>query len=579
MRFSGLLWGAVGLVALFTASRLPDLGGWDDSFYVGQLTSAVRDRDLLLQDDLLSFPRPFPERLRSITTITDSGAIQNTFSVGFAVLHGSYAWPYVARSEERTGQGLRRLLALGSLGFLVLTVLAIVRLCEEWGFEPGPARLATVLAMVGGPLALYGTRLVLNSHLPSAFLATFVLLGLRRLALTGSRPAWVATGLVTGLLVINRWQDLVLLAAGLPLAVAWAARREGVRRPTRGEVALGAVCFTGVVMLQALAWRAQFSSWLLVPQGEGYVSWTAPHLVPFLLSTWNGVLPWAPGLALGLALAPFLRPRSEAPGARALRSGLLLVLLLALYVSATPRDWWGGDSYGPRRLASLTPVAAIGLAGLLERLRPSVRPWLVLPFCAWGVITSSAFLSHYDDLSVLLRGVPGPFNPRPTSAYEGLHWVDPWGPLYTLKPGFTFTNAPGNVDRLWGLAACAVVVGLATWGWRLAVRSSRLRRVLLAGAVAWVFVCGAWLALAVRPNGERNTWWRAVVRDEPRPSPAPPLPPGAVDAANLLGAVRAFRAGDEAAFRSSWDALRRRGAFGLSEVELRQSAGGAEARP
>ena len=78
MRFSGLLWGAAGIVALFTASRLPGLGGWDDTFYVGQLTSAVRDKDLLLQDDLLSFPRPVPERLRAVTTITDSGAIQNT---------------------------------------------------------------------------------------------------------------------------------------------------------------------------------------------------------------------------------------------------------------------------------------------------------------------------------------------------------------------------------------------------------------------------------------------------------------------------------------------------------------------
>ena len=331
--------------------------------------------------------------------------------------------------------------------------------------------------------------------------------------------------------------------------------------------------------LQALAWRAQFSSWLLVPQGEGYVSWTAPHLGPFLLSTWNGVLPWAPGLALGLALAPFLRPHSEAPGARALRSGLLLALLLALYVSATPRDWWGGASYGPRRLATLMPVAAIGLAGLLERLRPSVRPWLALPFFAWGVITSSAFLLHYDDLSVLLRGVPGPFNPRPAAVYEGLHWVDRWGPVYTLKPGFTFTDAPGNVDRLWGLAACTVVVGLATGAWRLAMRSSRLRRTLLAGAAAWVVVCGAWLAFAVRPNGERNAWWRAVVRDEPRPSPAPPLPPGAVDAANFLGAVRALRAHDEIAFRSSWEALRPRGAFGLAEDELRRNAERAGTSP
>jgi hypothetical protein len=141
-----------------------------------------------------------------------------------------------------------------------------------------------------------------------------------------------------------------------------------------------------------------------------------------------------------------------------------------------------------------------------------------------------------------------------------------------LKPGFTFTDAPGNVDRLWGLAACAVVFGLATWAWRLVVRSSGLRLVLLAGAVAWVVVCGMWLAFAVHPNGERNAWWRAVVLDEPRPSPAPALPPGAVAAQDLVVAVHALEAGDEAAFRSAWDALRRHGAFGLDEAEVRRYA-------
>jgi hypothetical protein len=557
---------------LFTASRLPDLGGWDDSFYVAQLTSAVRDRDLLLQDDLLSFPRPLTERLRSVTTIVDSGAIQNTFSVGFAVLHGAYAWPYVIRSEERIGQGLRRLLALGSLGLLVVTVLAMVRLCEEWGFEPEAARFATAVAVVGGPLALYGTRLYLNSHLPGAFFATLVLLGLARLGSGGSRSAWAATGLAAGLLVINRWQDLVLLAVGLPLVVGWARREGGLHRPAAGELALGAAGFAGVAALQALAWRAQFSSWLLVPQGKGYVSWTVPHIAPFLLSTWNGVLPWAPGLALGLALAPFLPARFETAGVRALRAGFLLALLLTVYVSATPRDWWGGVSFGPRRLASLTPLAALGLAGLFERLRRPLRLWLAVPFLAWGVLASSAFLSHFDDLSVLFRGVPGPFNPQPPSAYEGRDWIDDWGPLHTLKPGFTFTDAPGNVDRLWGLAACAVVFGLATWAWRLVVRSSGLRLVLLAGAVAWVVVCGMWLAFAVHPNGERNAWWRAVVLDEPRPSPAPALPPGAVAAQDLVVAVHALEAGDEAAFRSAWDALRRHGAFGLDEAEVRRYA-------
>lgn len=388
-------WLILGSLALFSTCRLPALTGWDDAFYIAQLTSAVVDHDLLLQDDLFAFPRPLSERLRSITTILDSGAVQNTFSIGFAAVHGVYAWPVIALSERRIGEPLRRLLAVGSLGVLILTTLAMVRLGERWGFSANVSRMATALTLASSPLALFGTRVYLNSHLLGAFLAALVLLGALRTIEGGHARDALFTGVASGFLAINRWEDGLLLLA---LAPALMVNRGGdLQRPRLKALGAATGGFLAVCVLQLLAWRAQFGAWLLIPQGGGYLNWRAPHIFQLVTSPYHGLLPWAPGLALGLALAPFLVSPRETKGVQSLRRGLLLSLPLFLYSAAAPRDWWGGDSYGPRRLATLAPVAVLGLAALLERLRPQLRLILAGLLGLWSVITLSAYFSGFDD--------------------------------------------------------------------------------------------------------------------------------------------------------------------------------------
>jgi len=61
-----------------------------------------------------------------------------------------------------------------------------------------------------------------------------------------------------------------------------------------------------------------------------------------------------PGFALGLVALLVFRLPVQARGERLFSWGLRLAVVAAVYVSACPQDWWGGDSYGPYRLASLT---------------------------------------------------------------------------------------------------------------------------------------------------------------------------------------------------------------------------------
>jgi hypothetical protein len=471
----------LGILALFTVFRMVRIEGWDDAFYVAQLTSVAGDGDLLLQDDLLALANPFPERLRAISYTTEDGALVNSFSLGPAVLHSLYAWPIVARTSELSG-AFRVAITLGSMAMLVLAVMATARLAMEFGPSRWTGLLGAVLAVLWGPLAIYGTRSYLNSHLPSAFCASLSLLAAVAWLRAGALRHALALGLAAGLLVLVRWQDALLAVALAPaLLTAW--RADGgppARSRWLGLLAMS-MAFLAVAALQPLAWNVQFGSPLLVPQGTGYMNWTRPALASFLLSPYHGLLPWAPGFALGLAgLA--LAWRAPEGWRRGLARGLLLAVPLVLYVSAAPRDWWGGDSYGPRRLASLTPLAGLGLSLVLHRLRPAARFALVATLSLWAVVVTSAFLSRYDDLAVFFLGRPAADNPVGAAPYAGLHFLDAWGPLHALKPGFTFKDTPRNADRVAGLLAVAAVVGLALALWQ-AMQRRRVQRLVVTVAI------------------------------------------------------------------------------------------------
>jgi hypothetical protein len=219
---------------------------------------------------------------------------------------------------------------------------------------------------------------------------------------------------------------------------------------------------------------------------------------------------------------------------RGLTAGLLLAVAVSIYVSSCPEDWWGRASYGPRRLSALTPLAALGLALVFVRLRPIARGVLAACVLGWAVFTASAHMSHVEDLTAFVSGRPDPFLPAEVAAggpAPQFAWINRWGPLHYLKPGFTFADKPRNADRIVGAAVTAAAV-LATWGlWSLLRRSRWGPAVPLAAGALWIAVCGAWL-LRAPANAPWDGAWREVVRG-PCPDPSR-LAPSMVPAAQVI---------------------------------------------
>jgi hypothetical protein len=440
---------------------------------------------------------------------------------------------------------------------------------------PSLATAAAVLSVVAGPLAIYATRSYLGSHLLSAVWAAGLLAATLRWLEEGHVRQAVAMGLAAGFLVITRWQDAVL-AAGLAPALLVALRDADARRRRLLGLAVANLAGAAVVSLQLLAWRAQFGAWTLMPQGPAYVSWTRPHLA-FFVSTYHGLLPWAPGLLVGLAAFAWARVPLPRATARAFKLGVLAGAAAVVYVSACVADWYGGDSYGPRRLSGLAPIVAVGLGHLLARLPRPARVVTAAAIVAWTVFTLTAFLSGFDDLRVALGGGPDPASPVNAAAYEGARWLDAprtWPKV--LRPGFTFSDRPRNVDRAIGAMATLGVLLLVRQG-AAALRGIRGQRIAVGLLATWVAVALLW-SLRLPANAPADAAWRDVVAGaDPEPRMGA-LPDSARPAAWVVRALHATARGDVPEARRALAHVDAVSAPGVNEAALAAWLGDPGAR-
>jgi hypothetical protein len=216
-------------------------------------------------------------------------------------------------------------------------------------------------------------------------------------------------GVLAGLAALMRWQDAILLIVPA-INLVW-----NLRQGTRfgKTVALGlATVISAVVAFtpQILVWQTLYGQPFAIPQGESFMRWGQPALVPILFSDWHGLFTWTPLIALAVAGLPFVWKRDGLVCAAS-----VTFILLSWYVNASVADWWAGEAFGARRFISCLPVFVLGLGALIDRWSPSAR---TLAFCGAAVIAHTfLLLFQYQLFMHGLRDVV----PYPRGAY-GL-WI------------------------------------------------------------------------------------------------------------------------------------------------------------
>ena len=552
-------WAAVALLLSLGLARLHDYRGWDQSFYLAQTSSLAEDGDVDPRNDLLHLQREPGTLVRALTNLEPNGSVSNTFAIGASLL---WLPPYALAmplggpaGAPATRWDRPQLVALQLFALAVMVWLLWVgdRWLRRMGATRWLAALGAAALVLGTPLVIYGFRAYMGSHQASAVAVMLLVLATLRLADRGTPGAAWLWGVALGLVFLCRWQDLV---KGIVVLVPiLELRRRGL---SAGRwAALAAAAAAGALLLAGV----QLEAWLLergrvfgLPQGPSYIDPFDPELGRFLFSGLSGLLPWSPLFAVGLAglLLPW---RSRLPAAW--RWAALAVLLFDVYLNATVDDWWGGASYGARRMTSDLPLLALGLGNLAcwRRLRWPLAAALAA-CCLWGAVTANLRLHGLRDLSILVRGEPSaaPGAEREDAAQpsraEAIRVATSW----PLRPGkmtyFARRWAPG---RALTVAIGAVVCLLAAWLLGRPRAPDRLGAVLLAVAALAVF---AHARLLLGPRGdpeERREWGRlgrvAAGRVEGGPAAALEAAVAARDdrfgdARRLLLVASARRAGD-----------------------------------
>jgi len=543
-------WFLLGTISLIWFFRLAAFTGWDESFYLSQMTSVIQDRDLVLQNNLLKMPLPDIEKYKALSTVTDDGAILNCFSIGPAVVYSGFIFPaIIAEYSSDNHINLRRSMSICSMFILIFMVIGLTRIISFFGFSRNISCLTSGLIIVFSPLLVYGTRFYFNSHLFSAAFSVFSILNF--LVWTESKKLRHAAlcGLALGLMIITRWQNTVVLAGFIPFLVnqvfqTFTTRKSSdvsFRSLSKGLL-VGLIALFSVCSIQLIAWKIQFNSWLLIPQGSDFLNWGNPSIVPFLFSNYHGMIPWIPGFALSIMglLIAFYHTKDKTH--RYLIGGFIIVCVGYIYVNSCVSDWWAGSSYGPRRLCSLLPFAAIGFAFLISRISRLKRVILISTLLIWALFGFGAFRGNIDDFSVLFELKTSDNNPSSLDTYYQDNttqiwelWIDGFSKI--IKPGFTLVDSPKNHDRLIGISVVLTISLLSIFLWMLISRSRKLQ-IFMAGFIwIWSALYATLLFITEPANRVADEYWLQVMNNQKSITATGPIPNGLLDAELFLKSV------------------------------------------
>jgi hypothetical protein len=280
-----------------------------------------------------------------------AAVIANVFGAGIP-LHAYTEWH-------------QRFVFLSSALFACASVLLGRWLARKLGLGRWATSYAATGILLGTSLTYYATFMPSYTHAMDAFAcAMFLAYWAATLGRLDVRR-WIVLGVLLGLAALIRVQELAL---GVVVVVEVIAR--GSRARTRDDWREVARLVAGGALVLALAlitfipqlaeWQIVFGSMTALPQGAQYTRMNAPMIMELLYSSRNGWLLATPIVSLAL-VGLFCIPRRH----RVIAIGLGAFVVIQVYLNSTILDWWGGSSFGQRRLCNVTLPLVVGLAALV----------------------------------------------------------------------------------------------------------------------------------------------------------------------------------------------------------------------
>lgn len=442
---------AIGLIcwAAYSASLvwLPKANGrivvGDAVHYYVYLRSIVFDGDVQFRNDYVALyglqgGEPDTEW---IYTDTATGHTRNLMSIGPAFVWAplylattAAVWVADTLGASYPLDGLGRLFqaTAGWSGQLAATAGALVAyLAAARLFGRRAAFWATLAVWLGSSAIYYTAISPAYSHAASMLTVSIFFYVWSSTRERQSARRYALVGAIGGLAALVRWQDAVFLVAPVLEAVWPTSDKRDGRQLQRAATNLLACGLASIAAFspQLIVWWRLYGHPLLVPQGEGFMRWSAPALWQVLFSDFHGLFTWTPVLALAVAGFVWLVRRDRLVGFAA-----VVCFALSWYANAAVADWWAGEAFGARRFVSCFPIFVLGLAALFARW--TGRPAAIAGLCTTFVVLNGLLLVQYQTylkgLVTLVpypRGMDGLVLARFTTPFKLVSWL--WMTLTT----------------------------------------------------------------------------------------------------------------------------------------------------
>jgi hypothetical protein len=368
--------------------------GSDGIYYYVILRSFVFDGDYDYSNDFQLIDAPV------IFGLTDEGIPRNPFAIGSALLWSPFFLIAHLASVLLVSFGIQ--VSVDGSGYIYQTAICYGTIVYATiGFlltyEVGRRLFGSLVSLLAVLLMWWATPAIhyivgepSMSHGITLFTVSFFLWTWFPPQPTRTFVQWIGIGLATGLLLIGRWQDGILLVVPVIEQFWWIAKRRLVLGLALKELLVFALVVLVIFAPQSVMWHEIYGSWLTVPQGNDFFTWTNPQWLPTLISSRHGLLTWHPIFVFALVgLFPLWRHN------KCMAIIVVSGFLAQLYINSSAEHWWADQAFGGRRFVSTIPLLTLSLAALLTTKQRSSYSRLVWSLCTILVIWNGLSFAQY----------------------------------------------------------------------------------------------------------------------------------------------------------------------------------------
>lgn len=312
----------------------------------------------------------------------DTGkGIVNRYFAGTAVMQTPFffvarVWAWASgEPDDGYSRPFMLMITIGGLFYLIVGLVFINAFLSDMGI-PEVARAIMIPALAFGThLFNYSIVEPGMSHVYSfALIAVFLRLA-QRIFNQGNAKLWVVLAAVTGLIVLVRpVNGLVILSLPM-IAGGFNQLCEALIKlfKTPSILASAVIIGSGIVGIQSVIYWIQTGDlWVYSYDDEGF-NWTDPHMIDILFSYKKGLFLYTPMLFLACLGLWQMAKVNQAKAA--LWVGFMLAVT---YVLSSWWSWWYGGSFSGRPFVEYIPFFAIPLAFLIRSIKGKMQVAVVL---------------------------------------------------------------------------------------------------------------------------------------------------------------------------------------------------------